>query len=1646
MQHHQQQHQQFNLNLHQQPSSSTCQQTNSWTGQSERVTLPNVGSNLLFNSQNMFSNNNITQMMAQQSNHHATSSATSSSDVMRSNNQMENNFNPAFVSTKKKTPTLPTNTTNNTTDHFFNLTQVNTPFTMLNTGLLVHNSSESSSTFTASSKASNSCDKTSPSNIDSITAQSTNVDVVLMNNACIFCKLNHKKCDRVAYPGCSNCLRSQKQCVYAQARKRGPKTILNSNNSLTGVVEYQFVDDSSVITERKSKTISKRKESPPSVPIPVKRESRYINERAYLNNLRQIELDRKYFDNISLDVYKSLSYSMVPPSNRDELMYWLSVSITGKTDLESELEDKIDPREPLGNSKLAFLFLMHAISFFRIGNMGFAKIFFEKGRDHISKCFDQTNDSSVIYTYTLMAYYLLSAECKSPSKCSSATACSKAANSKCYLDCVARSKYFYSICTWYLKEREKDMDEHCSFIRQGLCVSELFYLSDVVESEIDAINKKIVNNLTFGDILDFDEYSKFVVEKHIACLNTAVSSPTFNQLRSSIMSHSGRPQLFSLEEPVQQIMTKLDMIVKVFSSMNSDRTYTFLVVCLGVKALILFKQHKYRISSSADITSAANEITKMLTTNNSSISTTTTLLNNNNNGSLSNNNNKNLLLEQQLQNLINSQQFTNTQNSPPHGLNSQLTNTLNLSSSVHQQFLSPSTQLNNPTATSSSMNRALSLENIIGNTPSSFKTNQSNNNNTVGGQSMMNTTNNQQDMLINLLFSQQQQQQNGGEYSSSNNNLIPSSTSNGQLNSRTMDSSSIVQNLMMGLQTPKAINQPNPSTNNNLLNNLDLNQLLQSTNQYFPSNNNNNNYNNMNNNNNMDNMTQLLLSDVNNYMKPNDNVSTVNMNNSNDEILQQIINTLQPTTVTTSNSSNMFNNNNQNPSLDVTNLNDNQMITSSSNGSLTEKPMDNNQDEHVPHPGSLELNQDPEKMYFPIACVNCRSRHKKKGRHNNQSNTKSAKASSSTTVVATTNNSNNSRYQPYPQTSKNNDVHLEFTDELKRILASQMGFSNNLDQHGINWTEMLSNTSQLPFFQNQIAEKLNIAAYRKKTIELYEGVISLGYSLVDINLIEQALFESESIDSNSNYSPEILSLLYSIHAVTCQALGHDQQGFLSFQKAKNCLANFFDSWSNILVATTYCHLSVYCASKGDSDTAKFYLNFVDFYFGNRHKIDFDRLEEYVIDSNDNSLRDLMTKHADDPNIKNIMQNLGINSTELLLRNTQSSPTRHIYERLPKEADFKLLKFRILCGITLDACGKDQYPVMLRIDPPFAIKSPETSNDLSLLGKVSPEGTFHLSDGLVKMDSSNFKRYSFSSYFCKILADMHLYITGRIPKHVLHMLTEVQPTLDNLSSYMEIIDNLSKIYREHEKRRKFNDLQLPLALCIFNLFVFGTKLFLVKEVYRKTKATQKNSSPNSTMTNKGVLHFLNSEILKLSNVVTKCTTIENFELLKPNLMNSVASAAEVHLELLEALSEISQLPFASIVETLELSNYFGSTFSAQDIQNPLAHKQVISQFEQQLLDMIDLDINALNTWKDRYGNDKYAYLIERMELFKQRRSNQLFESIQFQSHPNNLFNNSYNHEDNYSLNIPQEIQQNLQLPDIYKLANILKSEMEKNKLN
>ena len=580
---------------------------------------------------------------------------------------------------------------------------------------------------------------------------------------------------------------------------------------------------------------------------------------------------------------------------------------------------------------------------------------------------------------------------------------------------------------------------------------------------------------------------------------------------------------------------------------------------------------------------------------------------------------------------------------------------------------------------------------------------------------------------------------------------------------------------------------------------------------------------------------------------------------------------------------------------------------------------------------------------------------------------------------------------------------FELSDELRYLLQNQGGLNNfEHQQLQMNISQLLAQYQQISNkpMESTINEKLNISSLRKKTIDLYEGVISLGYSLVAMDLVEQALFESDSL--SVSYSTDLLALLYSIHAVTCQALGQEQQGFLAFQKAKNCLANCFDSWNNILVANTYCHLCMYCSSKGDSDTARFYLNFVDFYFGNRHKLDFERLEEYVIDGSEStgSLRDFLLKNAENESVRNAMSNLGINSSEFLNQPIKLSSNRHIYEKVSKEADFKLLKFRILCGLSLDACGNDQYPVMIKIDPPALGSSNsrtgyESSNDLSVVGKLSPQGTLHLTSNtdLNKLESSNFKGYLFGSYFCKLIADMHLYITGRIPKNVLHMLTSITPTIDNVNAYMEIIDDLAKIYREHEKKRSFNSLQLPLALCIFNLFVFGTKLSLLKEVYRKIKNSMTNSgSPTHNPNMKNVIDFLHSEILKLSNVVTKCTKIEHFEYLKPNLMNTVANASEIHLEILETLSELDTNQNINMFDGLELNYYASTTYSGQDLQNPFNRAQIVSQFEQQMFDMIDLNINALSVWRGRYGIEKYTYMIERMEQLKQNRANQLFDKI------------------------------------------------------
>ncbi|KAG2385899.1 hypothetical protein C9374_003048 [Naegleria lovaniensis] len=129
---------------------------------------------------------------------------------------------------------------------------------------------------------------------------------------------------------------------------------------------------------------------------------------------------------------------------------------------------------------------------------------------------------------------------------------------------------------------------------------------------------------------------------------------------------------------------------------------------------------------------------------------------------------------------------------------------------------------------------------------------------------------------------------------------------------------------------------------------------------------------------------------------------------------------------------------------------------------------------------------------------------------------------------------------------------------------------------------------------SSLAHRLNMNAYKKRTVQLYEEVISMGYPILSTSTLEMAFFNEESM--RGIYTNDVLSLLYSIHSVTCQALGvHDEADF-AYLKARKLLSDCFDNADNLFIAGTYCFFARYCSGIGDKGKAKFYLQYVDLFF------------------------------------------------------------------------------------------------------------------------------------------------------------------------------------------------------------------------------------------------------------------------------------------------------------------------------------------------------------------------------------------------------------------------------------------------------------------
>jgi len=317
---------------------------------------------------------------------------------------------------------------------------------------------------------------TPPSNPSTNTTQTNENGVSIMTNACISCKLNHKKCDKVA-TGCNHCVRFHKQCVYANARKRGPKGNSAPTNPLTGTIEYQFVDNSK---QEQKLTQEQHVEQETT-------STRYMKERTYLNNIKQIELDRRYFEGINMSLFKKFSCMLAPPKERDVsttvliahknkiINYWLTSSVNSSEGQENSLE----PIRPLTPTQVALIHILQAITFHRFGHSHAAKIYYQKAREKVSKCFDQVGDDYVVYIYNMMAFYLIGSEC--PDGCDTKSATNATLQELldrkiCKKKCLSQSKYFLSICKLYLKEVDTTNSQVATFIRQGVTLVQYFHI------------------------------------------------------------------------------------------------------------------------------------------------------------------------------------------------------------------------------------------------------------------------------------------------------------------------------------------------------------------------------------------------------------------------------------------------------------------------------------------------------------------------------------------------------------------------------------------------------------------------------------------------------------------------------------------------------------------------------------------------------------------------------------------------------------------------------------------------------------------------------------------------------------------------------------------------------------------------------------------------------------------------------------------------------------------------------------------------------------------------------------------------------------------------------------------------------------------
>ena len=129
-------------------------------------------------------------------------------------------------------------------------------------------------------------------------------------------------------------------------------------------------------------------------------------------------------------------------------------------------------------------------------------------------------------------------------------------------------------------------------------------------------------------------------------------------------------------------------------------------------------------------------------------------------------------------------------------------------------------------------------------------------------------------------------------------------------------------------------------------------------------------------------------------------------------------------------------------------------------------------------------------------------------------------------------------------------------------------------------------------------EKLNIDVCKRKSIDYYDEVISLGYPIVNTSIMEEAIFRTDN--SYRGYGPDQLALVYAIYAVVCQRFSDPDHAKQAYHKSLLSL-NETKEKNSVLVAGAYGNLAMYCTGTGDVVTANNFLRCIDLYFSKRRK-------------------------------------------------------------------------------------------------------------------------------------------------------------------------------------------------------------------------------------------------------------------------------------------------------------------------------------------------------------------------------------------------------------------------------------------------------------